>query len=139
MTTRIRFDAPSHHTLDLGENGDPSIINGGQASNVDDETAEQLIDADWLDVTVIPVGAAVWPKSQAKLDELADRLGFSWPETEDGSSLTVKDKVAALEEAGHTPDSVYQPADDQQDASDDGETADAGDEGDTSDTKENEA
>lgn len=134
MTTRIRFDAPSHHTLDLGENGDPSIINGGQASNVDDEFAQHLIDADWVDVTVIPPGAAVWPKSQAKLDEIADRLGFSWPENEEGSSLTVKDKVATLEEAGFTPDSVYQP-DDQQDASD-GDGADAGDEGDNNDTKE---
>lgn len=111
MTTRIRFDGQPHHLLDLGTHGDPSVINGGQASNVDDDFAQELIDAPWADVTVIPPAAAVWPKANAKLDELAERLGVTWPEPEDGKKLTAAEKIAALEEAGHTPDSVYQAGD----------------------------
>lgn len=130
MTTRIRFDAPQHHTLNLGRG---VIINGGQAYDVDDELAQTLVDATWIDVTVIPPGASVWPKSNGKLDELADRLGVTWPEPDEGKKLTAQDKTAVLEEAGYTPDSVYQGGDDTQDTAT-GEPP-AG-EGDSTDDKE---
>lgn len=52
-----------------------------------------------------PPAAAGWPDTHAGLDELAEKLGVEWPEPTEGKKrLTVAEKVAALEEAGHTPE-----------------------------------
>ncbi len=45
-----------------------------------------------------------WPTSHADLDALAEKLGVTFPAPEEGKKkLTVAEKIAALEAAGHTP------------------------------------
>lgn len=52
-----------------------------------------------------------WPDTHDALDKLAQALGVDWPAPPAGKKkLTVAEKIAALEAAGHAPDS--EPEDD---------------------------
>lgn len=102
---RIRFNAERHHVLIV----DPkTTVDGGKTAEVTKEQAEYLLrngfDVDVVDGTKFP---AVWPTNDAELDAIAVKLGLIWPAPLAGhTSLSIEEKVAALEAAGHTPLSV---------------------------------
>jgi hypothetical protein len=104
--TRIRFNAEPQHMLHIDAR---TSIAGGKEADVDEDVAAALVAADWADVTV--VGGAEpepsWPGTHAELDEIAAKVAVIWPTPAEGKkTLTVADKQAALELAGHTPESV---------------------------------
>lgn len=52
-----------------------------------------------------------WPSSHADLDTLAEKLGVTFPAPADGKKkLTTAEKIAAIETAGHTPESAAEAA-----------------------------
>lgn len=106
--TRIRFDAPPHHLLVVDAK---TTIEGGKEGNVSEDVAAMLVACDYADVTIVDGSTPepTWPGTHADLDALASRLQLIWPVTPEGKTkLTVADKIAALEEAGHTPESVLE-------------------------------
>lgn len=120
MATRIRFNAPAHHKLEVGD----VVIYGGKSAVIeDDEQAQELADADWTDVMILPSGRTTWPKTHAKLDELAEQLEVTWPTPAEGvePNLTTAEKIATLEAAGYSPDGTRQGDATELDSTDDGE------------------
>lgn len=108
MTTRLRYDGPGH----LLVIDDTTTIARGHAAVVKDAMAEMLLDCGYADVTVIPPGAEQWPTSHTKLDTIAARFGVTFPTPFEGEKkLPVPEKVAALEAAGLTPDTVFEVSD----------------------------
>lgn len=102
---RIRFDGEPHHVLVVDKN---TKLRGGQQATVSKERAEYLIRGDFnvtvTDGTHFP---AAWPQKDAELDAIAAKVGLIWPALPAGkTSLSVEEKVAALEQAGHTPEPV---------------------------------
>lgn len=101
---RIRFDAEPHHRLIVD---DKTTIRGGKEASVSKERAEYLV-RNGFSVTVVDGTkfSARWPHDDAELDAIAARVGLNWPATAESASLSIEEKVAALEAAGHTPESV---------------------------------
>lgn len=100
MTKRIRFDGPGH----LLTISDTLILGLGSEKDVDDDLAKLLTDSpDIYGVVTVIDGAAAWPNNHTALDALAEKFSVTWPEPAEGKQrLSVGEKVAALEAAGHT-------------------------------------
>lgn len=100
--TRIRFDGPYTHLLRID---DKTVIKPGRTAEVPDDVAQMLVDADWVDVTVVAPGDD--PLAKFNLDQLrehAAKVGvdaetlaaFEKPGT---SKASVRAAIDAAEEA----------------------------------------
>lgn len=106
--TRIRFNAPPHYNLVVD---DKTTIAGGKEADVSEKVAAMLVACGYADVEIVDGSSTepVWPGTHAELDTIAARVAVIWPVPPEGKTrLSVADKVAALEEAGHTPESVLE-------------------------------
>lgn len=105
--TRIRFDGPYTHLLRID---DKTVVRPGRTAEVPDELAQMLVEADWVDVSVVAPGDDTLAK--LKLDELlehAAKVGVD-PETltalqKPGTSkAAVRAAIDAAEEAADLAD-----------------------------------
>jgi hypothetical protein len=99
--TRIRYDSPG--LLKLSETLTLGI---GSEADVDDELAQLLLASPDIYgiVAVLDETAPTWPTTHDALDALAAKLAVTFPPPAAGKQrLSVGEKVAALEAAGHTP------------------------------------
>lgn len=101
MSKRIRYNAEPQHRLLVGD----TEIYGGMEGTVEDTAADELVACDYADVTIVKSNGPSWPDTNAKLDELAAKVGFTWPAPMEGKQrLTLVEKIDALTAAGFNPD-----------------------------------
>ena len=105
-TVTLRFNAVPHHVLEA----DGETTNGGGTITVSEETAQLLLAADWIDVSLADTKTPTWPRGHAEIDALAQRIGVELPAVPAGGGTkppTTADKIAALEAAGFTPATAF--------------------------------
>ena len=87
----IRFNAPSHHVLEVGD----QTVHGGEELLVTDDVAAELLTAPYIDVTEVEGEGISTSLPRERLNELAEQAGVGNPE-----DLPNKDAViTAIEEA----------------------------------------
>lgn len=105
--TRIRFDGPYTHLLRID---DKTVIKPGRTAEVPDDVAQMLVEAEWVDVTLLAPGDD--PLAKLKLDELLEHAAKVGVDDETLTALqkpgtskaTVRAAIDAAEEAADLAD-----------------------------------
>jgi hypothetical protein len=107
--TRIRFDAAAPAVLKID---DKTSIKAGRAADVPDDIAQMLVEADWVDVTVLAPGDD--PLAKLNLDQLREHAVKVGVDAE---------TLAALEKPGTTKAAVRAAIDAAEEAADQADKA----------------